>query len=39
MAEAAVKLAARLAGTEGESSADDRDYYGDSPGKRLKPGK
>jgi hypothetical protein len=39
MAGAAAKLAARLAGTDAETSAEDRDYYGDSPGKRLKPGK
>jgi hypothetical protein len=39
MAEAAAKLAARLAGTDAATSVEDRDYYGDSPGKRLKPGK
>jgi hypothetical protein len=39
MAEAAARLAARLAGREAEAAAEDRDYYGDSPGKRLKPGK
>ena len=39
MAEAAAKIAVRLAVTEAEASGDDRDYYGDSPGKRLKPGK
>jgi hypothetical protein len=39
MAGAAAKLAARLAGTDAETSVEERDYYGDSPGKRLKPGK
>ena len=36
MADAAAKMAARLAGTETGHGMSDRSYYQDSPGKRLK---